>query len=157
MQVRVEPHHERSWCLHGRSNCLKWSVYEDAEEDVLVVLFCRFAVAVVEYSRQLQEWSDVGQRLDCSQENTFQEPVDYGVEFPHSSGRVHVFRFEEMLNKWVSLGDPVVGQAESDGFGTSIDLSDDGTIMAIGAPFDEVTVVGLPERNRNKLRLLPRV
>lgn len=49
------------------------------------------------------------------------------------AGQVQVFRFSE--GSWSVLGSAVNGVATEDYFGTSVSLSDDGTRVAIGAPF----------------------
>lgn len=49
-----------------------------------------------------------------------------------SSGITRVF---ELINgEWAQIGNDIVGEANSDYSGTSVDLSADGTIVAIGAP-----------------------
>lgn len=47
------------------------------------------------------------------------------------SGHVRVFEFN--ANSWVQIGDDINGEDENDRSGWSIDLNDDGTIIAIGA------------------------
>lgn len=49
-----------------------------------------------------------------------------------SSGITRVF---ELINgEWIQIGNDIVGETNSDYSGTSVDLSADGTIVAIGAP-----------------------
>ena len=48
------------------------------------------------------------------------------------SGRVYVFQW--ISNAWQPLGSPLDGAGADDEFGISVALSDDGTILAVGAP-----------------------
>tara|TARA_B110000037_G_scaffold216573_1_gene275958 strand:- start:599 stop:2047 length:1449 start_codon:yes stop_codon:yes gene_type:complete len=50
----------------------------------------------------------------------------------HDTGYVRVFKY--LNSSWSPLGDTIFGDAYGDDFGFSISLSDDGTILAIGAP-----------------------
>lgn len=52
-----------------------------------------------------------------------------------SSGRALVFQNEG--GTWVQIGDAVAGEATSDGFGNEVDISANGTILAVGAPFND--------------------
>lgn len=47
------------------------------------------------------------------------------------SGHVRVFEYN--ANSWIQIGDDINGEDENDRSGWSVDLSDDGTIVAIGA------------------------
>jgi len=53
-------------------------------------------------------------------------------DFNRMSGRVRVFEIEE--NSWQLLGQSLDGSSSVDWFGWSIDFSDDGNSIAIGAP-----------------------
>jgi len=46
-------------------------------------------------------------------------------------GRVRVF--ELVADKWVLMGEPLLGSAEQDNFGTSVALSADGLTLIVGA------------------------
>ncbi len=48
------------------------------------------------------------------------------------SGIVRVY--ENLNNTWVKIGDDIIGENKSDNFGHSISLSNNGTILAVGAP-----------------------
>ena len=52
-----------------------------------------------------------------------------------STGRVHVYQW--MSKTWEPLGSTLDGAGGGDGFGFSLALSDDGTILAVGAPFND--------------------
>ena len=56
----------------------------------------------------------------------------FNIENGVSSGHVRIF--ENQLGNWVQLGDNINGESSSDKSGFSISLSDDGSIIAIGAP-----------------------
>ncbi len=48
------------------------------------------------------------------------------------SGAVHVYQWKN--ERWQSLGKPLHGSQAYERFGSSMDLSDDGTVLAIGSP-----------------------
>ena len=48
------------------------------------------------------------------------------------SGHVRVYSFDTI--SWVQIGDDIDGETGNDYSGYSVSLSDDGTIIAIGAP-----------------------
>jgi hypothetical protein len=50
------------------------------------------------------------------------------------TGSVRVYTFDSKSNIWKQIGNSITGIAVSDQFGYSIDMSADGTIIAIGAP-----------------------
>lgn len=52
-----------------------------------------------------------------------------------SSGHVRVFQLQN--SSWVQLGSDIEGENSSDEFGTSVSLSDNGQILAVGAPFND--------------------
>ena len=52
-----------------------------------------------------------------------------------NAGRAGVFRYDG--TEWVLLGVPLGGDNAGDRFGASIALSDDGTILAVGAPISD--------------------
>lgn len=51
--------------------------------------------------------------------------------FSNNRGYVKIFRIENDL--WVQIGETILGEAEMDGFGLSISLSADGSVVVIGA------------------------
>ena len=51
------------------------------------------------------------------------------------SGLIRIY--ENINNSWLQKGNDIDGEFAEDQFGTSIDLSEDGTIVAIGAPFND--------------------
>jgi FG-GAP repeat len=48
-------------------------------------------------------------------------------------GAVHVFRFNETIGDWYQVGQTVLGEGDGDEAGVAVDISKDGTILAIGA------------------------
>ncbi|MBX2845599.1 MAG: T9SS type A sorting domain-containing protein [Saprospiraceae bacterium] len=52
-----------------------------------------------------------------------------------SSGHVRIF--ENLGGTWTQIGLDINGEAAADQLGHAVDLSDDGTIVAIGAPFND--------------------
>ena len=61
---------------------------------------------------------------------------DDGNEVEVSAGRVRIFRLGDVEGKqsWIELGGPLEGVSSFDAFGTSVALSADGNIVAIGGP-----------------------
>ena len=51
----------------------------------------------------------------------------------NSSGHVRVFAWDDDTSSWEQLGDDIDGEASNDRSGSSVSLSSDGTIVAIGA------------------------
>ena len=49
----------------------------------------------------------------------------------------HVRVFENSSGDWVQLGNTIYGEAAGDNFGASLSLSNNGSILAIGAPFND--------------------
>jgi len=49
------------------------------------------------------------------------------------SGHVRVFKYNETLSLWVQVGSDIDGESAHDGFGWSVSLSSDGSVMAVGA------------------------
>ncbi len=52
------------------------------------------------------------------------------------SGHVRVFKYYANDSKWSQMGAAINGEAEYDLFGYSVDLSSDGTVLAVGTPVD---------------------
>merc|ERR1712238_384801 len=51
-------------------------------------------------------------------------------------GMVMVMAYEDYA--WIEVGKPIIGEVEGDMIGTSISLSDDGNVLAIGCPNHEM-------------------
>ena len=62
---------------------------------------------------------------------TFAPTVSPPVSPPPSSGRVQVYGW--ISDAWQPFGSTIVGEAAGDSLGVSVALSDDGTILAVGA------------------------
>ena len=54
-------------------------------------------------------------------------------------GHVRLFKYNQNTDRWDQLGGDIVGEAEGDASGSSVSLSADGTIVAIGAPYNSGT------------------
>jgi len=55
------------------------------------------------------------------------------------SGHVRVYKWNETSSSWQQKGDNIDGEAAGDEFGTSVSLSSDGNVVAIGAPYNDGT------------------
>uniref|UniRef100_A0A7S0TAA0 Uncharacterized protein n=1 Tax=Pseudo-nitzschia delicatissima TaxID=44447 RepID=A0A7S0TAA0_9STRA len=59
------------------------------------------------------------------------------------SGTAKVFEWSEEDNEWLSIGNgvdgtPLIGTDDRDRFGWSVDLNDDGSLLCVGAPRNEI-------------------
>ena len=52
------------------------------------------------------------------------------------AGHVRVYKLDDD-NKWVQIGSDIDGEAAGDDSGASVSLSADGTILAVGAEFND--------------------
>ena len=52
----------------------------------------------------------------------------------NSAGHVRVFQFIDNLSQWIQIGSDINGENAFDFSGDSVSLSDDGTLVAVGAP-----------------------
>jgi len=97
-------------------------------------------------------WNPIGQTLDGkSAEDAFGMSValsgegtilaagaPYNDGNGESSGNVQVKRFDRSTKNWIPMGQELVGEGAGDLFGDSVALSSDGTVLAVGAPFNDV-------------------
>ena len=73
-----------------------------------------------------------GDSLSLSSDGTI---LAVGSENHGGSGEVLIF--EIIGNTWTPIGDPINGEALSDGAGGGVSLSSDGNIVAVGSPFND--------------------
>jgi len=59
-----------------------------------------------------------------------------------NTGIVLVFRFNDSSQEWEPMGEPPMGEAEWDYFGSSLDLASDGLILAAGSPLASNNATG---------------
>ena len=70
-------------------------------------------------------------------------PGDY--EANDRPGYVRVYYLEsiyylesnDLTSSWTQIGQDIIGEADGDGFGSSVSLSDDGKTLAVGAPYND--------------------
>jgi len=53
------------------------------------------------------------------------------------SGHVRVWKWNSISETWVQRGNDIDGETTEDGFGWSLDISDDGSVLAIGAVWND--------------------
>jgi flagellin-like hook-associated protein FlgL len=53
------------------------------------------------------------------------------------SGHTRIYRYDDAASTWIQLGSDIDGEAEKDESGYSVSISDDGSIVFIGAPFND--------------------
>ena len=97
------------------------------------------------YENQSGAWEQLGDDIDGEAMNDrFGTSVELsadgtivaiGARDNNSIGHVRVL--ENQSGNWVQLGDDIDGESIGDKFGDSLDISSDGTIVAIGAPFSD--------------------
>jgi len=108
------------------------------------------------FTKQLGEWFQLGQNLNGDNGGD-----EFGISVSisedgnvlavgapnndgngNNSGQVKIF--ENQSASWVQVGDDILGQSFFNLFGESVSLSADGTVVAVGAPFnsDNGTVAG---------------
>jgi len=123
-------------------------------------------VRVLQFNELAQEWFDLGQLIVCVEESgeiydhTFGTSVSLSSEGTRLAigepgryvdepglyvddsesekmfGRVRVFEFDETTNEWTNMGQAIDGETLDDAFGTSLSLSSDAMMMAVGSPFN---------------------
>jgi hypothetical protein len=63
--------------------------------------------------------------------------ADYNDGNGANSGHVRVYAWDPTSAKWSQRGDDLDGEAANDYSGTSVSLSDDGNVLAIGAHYND--------------------
>lgn len=66
--------------------------------------------------------------------DTFAEGSHSAMGMDASTGHVRVYKYNEQKNSWYTVGSDILGKKDGDEFGWAIDLSKDGTMVAVGAP-----------------------
>jgi hypothetical protein len=100
------------------------------------------------YENQNNTWVQIGSDIDGEAESDFSGTVSLssdgsivaiGAFGNDGSGNFsgHVRVFENISNNWVQKGDDINGESEGDWSGRSVKLSSNGTILAIGAQFND--------------------
>ena len=108
-------------------------------------------VRVYVYDKDKQKWTQQGPDLDGEAADDRSGQVvallDDGstvaIGAPKNNGNgsraghVRIFRFDRTNNNWVQIGGDIDGEAEGDRSGQSVDISDNGTTVVIGAYFND--------------------
>ncbi len=118
---------------------------------------------VYEYNGTILQWTQIGQDLDGEAANDLILSVSlsgdgtrvaigaiYNDGGGTNSGHTRVYEYNETTKLWLKLGQDLDGEAASDESGVSVSLSSDGSILAIGAPFNDGTTVN---SNRGHVRV----
>ena len=95
-------------------------------------------------------WTQIGQDIDGDASgdefgtslslNAVGSIVAIGAPFNDGSGGFnngHAKIYENISGTWTQIGQDIIGEASSDEFGTSLSLNAVGSIVAIGAPFND--------------------
>lgn len=108
-------------------------------------------VRIYQYDMNAGIWQQLGQSIEGDEEigwyYAFGEAVSLsedgkivaiGAEFYGSNGsqegQVRIYQYDDNVGVWQQLGQNLDGAAAGDEFGVSVDLSADGTSIAVGAP-----------------------
>ncbi len=108
-------------------------------------------VRVFQYKSDLTSWIQIGQDIDGEAAydwsglyinlsldgTTVAIGATYNDDNGHRSGHVRVFRYKSDSNLWIKMGPDIDGEAAYDGSGSSVSLSSDGTIVAIGSHYND--------------------
>jgi hypothetical protein len=143
-----------------------WSVDISGTGDVVAIgSRSNCYVKVVRFSEVAQDWQDFGNPINCTGtfDNSFGTSVRLSsngnvlavgapvvldneafwsindipiVDDTSRKGRVRVF--QNNGTSWTMMGSMIEGEAAGDGFGFALALSDDGTVLASCAPFNDV-------------------
>ncbi len=101
------------------------------------------------YENVAGSWEQVGNDIDGEGASDFigysislssdGSIIAIGTSYNDDNGMFagHARIFENIAGNWVQIGDDIDGEAAGDFFGGNIDLSSDGTIIAIGARFND--------------------
>ena len=94
-------------------------------------------------------WIQVGQNISCSADDSqagrsvslSSDGSILAVGYPYAdngnntdAGMVRVFQYDSIAGLWTQIGQDIFGQNQGDNAGFAVDLSSDGSILAIGAP-----------------------
>ncbi len=102
-------------------------------------------VRVYKYDASLMDWDQIGSDIDGLASYNYAgtsislssdgSVVAIGAAFLFQKGYVRVF--ENISGIWTQIGDVIEGETAQDESGTSVSLSADGSIVAIGAPYND--------------------
>jgi hypothetical protein len=100
--------------------------------------------SVHKYDEDVKDWVEIGRLSGFDHGNFLGRDVALSsngsilaVSSPRANGGkglVGVYRYDIFTKDWVKIGDDILGEVNSEEFGSSIALSDDGDLIAIGAP-----------------------
>lgn len=113
----------------------------------------RGAVRVFRFDENIGDWHQVGQTVygegngdeagvavDISEDGSI---IAVGAWLNDGNGvdagHVRVFRLNDEKNEWTKIGSDIDSEDEDDSFGFSVSLSADGTIVAAGAPWNDMS------------------
>ena len=107
--------------------------------------YCNGKVKVYQYSSE--SWSQLGSNITSGQTNDLSgyavslssdgSIVAIGApQYSSNLGQVQVYQYSSASDSWSQLGSNIDGETTGDKSGSSVSLSSDGTIVAIGAPYN---------------------
>jgi len=95
-------------------------------------------------------WIQIGQDINGEADNDFSGIIsfnssgtilavasEYNDGNGEGSGHVRVFEWDPLIYEWTQRGDDIDGEAAGDGSGVAVSLSGDGSIVAIGATYND--------------------
>jgi hypothetical protein len=101
-------------------------------------------VRVYQYNSSTSSWDQIGNDIDGEAANDLSgysvsissdgSIVAIGARLNGSSGHVRVYQYNSSTSFWDQIGNDIDGEAANDLSGSSVSISSDGGIVAIGAP-----------------------
>ena len=108
-------------------------------------------VRVYEYNDETSQWGQLGEDIDGEagddysgrsvSMNSAGTKVAIGADYNYgngsNSGHVRVYEYNDGTSQWEQKGDDIDGEAAGDNSGKSVSMNSAGTIVAIGAPYND--------------------
>ncbi len=98
------------------------------------------------YKRTLSGWDKMGSNIYGEGDDDFSgqsvslsrdgSVVAIGALYNNGHGHVRVYEFNDSTLNWEQIGQDIDGEAAGDNSGYSVSLSSEGTIVAVGAPYN---------------------
>ena len=76
-----------------------------------------------------------------------------GYRNNNNIGHAKAYTYNEVLSQWVELGQEINGGQDQEYFGSTVDISEDGTIVAVGSVGFDPTINGVKRPGRGRVRV----
>lgn len=81
------------------------------------------------------DYTQLGDAIDISSDGSIIAVGEPAGNIPLYTGQVEIFSLQS--GSWTLVGNPITGASTDDGFGYAVSLNGTGTIVAIGAPYND--------------------